>query len=142
MVSAQTIQALPDTTAAVNGLTVGTTSSLASNDNLNRTLLVIGTTPGDVILSVFILNANGRVTIAPNTAAFTCSLTFKICDVNNPTNCSSVTTIIVVTPQVTATDLSPNITIFQNTMHGTTNLKLQLRLVNYWEPRQTAVKCW
>ena len=83
MVSAQGIQALAYTTAAVNGLTGGTTSSLASNDKLNGTLMVNWNNSGDVILlgvivpAGFILNANGTVTIAPNTAAGTSNSPIK-----------------------------------------------------------------
>ncbi len=96
------IVAVADITAAVNGLTGGTTTALTSNDNLNGTPVVIGTAPGNVTLTGttvptgLTLNANGTVTIAPNTAAGNYSLTYQICEVSHPTNCSSVTSTIVV----------------------------------------------
>ena len=96
------ILAVADTTAPVNGLTGGSTTALTLNDLLGGAPVVIGTVPGNVTLTGvtiptgMTLNANGVVTVAPNTAAGNYSLTYKICEVTNPTNCSSVTSIIVV----------------------------------------------
>jgi gliding motility-associated-like protein len=42
------------------------------------------------------LNANGTITIAPGTPAGTYTITYRICEVLNPTNCDTVTTTIVV----------------------------------------------
>ncbi len=100
--STHPILAVVDNTPAVNGLTGGTTPALTLNDNLNGTPVVIGIAPGNVTLTGvtvptgLTLNANGTVTIAPNTPAGNYSLTYKICEVTNPTNCSSVTSTIVV----------------------------------------------
>ena len=103
------IIAVTDTTTAVNGLTGGTTStSLTSNDTLNGAQVVIGSVPGNITLSGvtvptgLTLNANGTVTVAPNTPAGNYSVTYKICEVSNPTNCSSVTSIIVVSAPAAA----------------------------------------
>ncbi|WP_395051766.1 ice-binding family protein [Flavobacterium sp.] len=96
------ILAVADTTTAVNGSTGGVTTSLTLNDRLGGVPVVIGTAPGDVTLSGvtvptgLTLNANGTVTVAPNTAAGNYSLTYKICEVTNPTNCSTATSKIVV----------------------------------------------
>jgi hypothetical protein len=96
------IIAVAETTAAINGVTGGTTTSLTSNDTLNGTPVVIGTAAGNVTLTGLTvptgltLNANGTVTIAPNTAVGNYSLTYSICEFSNPTNCSSVTSTIVV----------------------------------------------
>jgi hypothetical protein len=105
--------AVADTTAPVNGSTGGNTTSLTLNDKLGGAPVVIGTAPGNVILTGvtvpagLTLNANGTVTIAPNTPLGNYSLTYKICEVTNPANCSSVTSIIVVSaaPVVTSPDL-------------------------------------
>ena len=102
------ILVVADTTAAVNGLTGGNTTALTLNDLLNNTAVVIGTAPGNVILTGvtvpagLTLNANGTVTIAPNTAAGNYNLTYRICEVTNPTNCSTVTSVIVVAPPAPA----------------------------------------
>ena len=88
------------------GLTGGSTPALTSNDLLDGNPVVIGTAPGNVTLSGvtvptgMTLNANGTVTIAPHTAAGNYSLTYKICEVTNPTNCSTTTSIIVVAAPV------------------------------------------
>ena len=97
------ILAVADTTTAVNGLTGGVTTSLTLNDRLGGVPVVIGTAPGNVTLSGvtvptgLTLNANGTVTIAPNTPAGNYSLTYKICEVTNPSNCSTVTSTVTVT---------------------------------------------
>ncbi len=106
VVSAAVIVAVVDNTPAVNGQTGGTTPSLTLNDLLNGNPVVIGTASGNVILTGvtvplgFVLNPNGTVTIAPNTPAGSYNLTYKICEVSNPTNCSSVTSAIVVSAAV------------------------------------------
>ena len=108
------IVAVADTTAPVNGSTGGNTAALILNDRLNGVRVVIGTAPGNVTLtgitvpSGMILNANGTVTVAQNTPAGNYSLTYKICEVTNPANCSSVTSIIVVTAPAAA---NPDLTI-------------------------------
>jgi uncharacterized repeat protein (TIGR01451 family) len=100
--SSPVIVAVADTTAAINGSTGGTTAALTSNDTLNGIPVVIGTTPGAVTLTGITvpagltLNANSTVTIAPNTPAGDYSVTYEICEVADPTNCSSVTSTIVV----------------------------------------------
>jgi gliding motility-associated-like protein/uncharacterized repeat protein (TIGR01451 family) len=96
------IIAVVEIEAAINGLTGGTTLPLTLNDLLNGAPVVIGTAPGNVSLTGvtvpagFTLNANGTITIAPNTPAGNYSVTYRICEVSNPTNCSSVTSTIVV----------------------------------------------
>ena len=106
--------AVADTTAPVNGLTGGNTVALTLNDSLNGILVVIGTAPGNVILTGItvpagmILNANGTITVAPNTPAGNYSLIYKICEVTNPANCSSVTSIVVVTAPAA---VNPDLTI-------------------------------
>jgi len=135
VVAAPVILAVADTTSAINGATGGTTPALTLNDKLNGTPVVIGTAPGNVILSGtfvptgLILNANGTVTVAPNTATGTYGLTYRICEVNNPTNCSSVTSIIVVSAEAPGADLSPKTTLSPNIMHGTTQFKVTIKVM-------------
>ncbi|OXB06019.1 hypothetical protein B0A72_08415 [Flavobacterium pectinovorum] len=91
------------TTAVVNGVLGGTTESLIANDTLNGNLVIIGTNPGEVKLSAvtlptgFVLNSDGTVTVPANTPAGNYNVEYKICEINNPTNCDSATSIIVVT---------------------------------------------
>ncbi|OXB04119.1 hypothetical protein B0A81_16710, partial [Flavobacterium plurextorum] len=96
------IDAVTETTASINGFTGGTTPALTSNDKLNGAAVVIGTNPGEVKLTPvdvptgLTLNADGTVTVAPNTPAGNYNLTYKICEVTNPDNCDEVTSIVVV----------------------------------------------
>ena len=91
------------TTTVVNGVVGGTTESLVANDTLNGSPVVIGTKPGNVTLSAvtlptgFVLNADGTVTVPANTPAGNYNVEYKICEINNPTNCDSATSVIVVT---------------------------------------------
>ena len=112
-VTAPIIDAVVDTTAPINGTTGGTTPALTANDTLNGNPVVIGTAPGNVVLTAvtvptgLTLNPNGTVTIAPNTPAGTYSVTYTICEVTNPTNCDTVTSSVV----VILTDFTPTIDI-------------------------------
>jgi uncharacterized repeat protein (TIGR01451 family) len=99
---APVIIAVTDTTEGINGSIGGTTAALTPNDTFNGAPVIIGTAAGNVTLTGLTvpagltLNANGTVTIAPNTAAGNYSLTYQICEFGSPTNCSSVTSTIVV----------------------------------------------
>ena len=107
VVSAPSIDAVVDITTPINGLTGGNTDPLTNNDTLNGDPVVIGTQPGNVILTGLsvplglTLNTNGTVTIAPNTPAGDYLVEYQICDANNSTNCDSVTSTI----QVSAPDI-------------------------------------
>ncbi|MFH7009016.1 gliding motility-associated C-terminal domain-containing protein, partial [Flavobacterium plurextorum] len=96
------IDAVTETTASINGFTGGTTPALTLNDKLNGAAVVIGTNPGEVKLTPvdvptgLTLNADGTVTVAANTPAKNYDVIYKICEVNNPTNCDEVTSIVVV----------------------------------------------
>ncbi len=97
------INAVSETTAAINGTTGGTTTSLTANDTLNGVAVVIGSAAGQVKLTSvtiptgFTLNSNGTVTVAANTAAGNYNVTYKITEITNPTNSSTATSIIPVT---------------------------------------------
>jgi len=109
VVTAPQIDAVTETTAPINGLSGGTTPSLVANDTLNGNPVVIGSNPGQVTLTEIIipsgltLNPDGTVTVAPNTPAGNYNVEYRICEVTNPSNCDTVTSIIVVsTPAIDA----------------------------------------
>ncbi|MFB0904870.1 MAG: ice-binding family protein, partial [Nonlabens sp.] len=103
------IIAVTETTAAINGNTGGSTPALTTNDTLNGLAVTIGTAPGNVKMTtgtlpagITVNTATGIVTVAPNTPAGSYPITYTICEVSNPTNCSTVTsTIVVSTPGIT-----------------------------------------
>jgi len=104
VVGTPVINAVEETTKTeVNGVVGGTTESLVTNDTLNGNPVIIGTKPGNVTLSEvtlptgFVLNADGTVTVPANTPIGNYSVEYKICEVNNPTNCDSANSVIAVT---------------------------------------------
>jgi hypothetical protein len=108
------IDAITETTDAINGTIGGTTPSLTTNDTLNGIPVVIGTSPGNVTLTAvsfpigLTLNtATGQVTVAANTPAGTYPVVYSICDVNNIGVCDTVTSYIV----VVIADFTPTIDI-------------------------------
>ncbi|WP_264565610.1 gliding motility-associated C-terminal domain-containing protein [Flavobacterium sp. N3904] len=117
VVSTSVIDAVTETTPSINGLPGGTTATLVANDTLNGSPVVIGTNPGQVTLTGvtvptgLTLNADGTVTIAPNTAAGNYSIEYKICEVTNPANCDTVISTVVVSTSVidTVTETTPSI---------------------------------
>ncbi|WP_343696710.1 gliding motility-associated C-terminal domain-containing protein [Flavobacterium sp.] len=106
VVGATVIDAVTETTASINGNTGGTTAALTANDTLNGNPVVIGTSAGQVTLTAvsvpagLTLNANGTVTVAPNTPAGTYDVEYTICEVTNPGNCDTVISKVVVTAGV------------------------------------------
>ncbi|MFH7040688.1 hypothetical protein ACHRVY_22390, partial [Flavobacterium plurextorum] len=82
--------------------TGGNSTALTANDTLNGNPVVIGTSPGQVSLTAvtvpagLTLNADGTVTVAPNTPAGNYTVEYTICEVTNPTNCSTVSSTVVV----------------------------------------------
>jgi hypothetical protein len=101
------IDAITETTPAINGYTGGTTSSLTSNDTLNGLAVSIGTASGDVTMTTGTLpdgitvdTATGIVTVAPNTAAGYYPISYTICEVDNTSNCNTVTSTIVVSAPI------------------------------------------
>ncbi|AZJ34000.1 gliding motility-associated C-terminal domain-containing protein [Tenacibaculum singaporense] len=114
-VSAPVIDAVTETTTPVNGLPGGTTSALTANDTLNGSPVTVGTNPGDVTVTPvtvptgLTLNSDGTVTVAANTPAGSYNVEYTICEVNNPTNCDTVTSVVEVTgaPIIATDDLTP-----------------------------------
>ncbi|MFM9824691.1 MAG: hypothetical protein ACKVOD_00960, partial [Flavobacterium sp.] len=98
------ILAVVDTPSVLPGTN---TPSVIANDTVNGVQAVIGTAPGQVTLTStpngpLTMNADGTITVAANTTAGSYQIIYKICEVTNPTNCSSVTSIITVTAPVIA----------------------------------------
>ncbi|WP_366184703.1 ice-binding family protein [Flavobacterium ovatum] len=106
-VAAPGIDAVTETTPAINGNTGGTTTALTSNDTLNGNSVVIGTSPGNVTMTTGVLptgitvnTATGIVTVAANTPAGYYPISYTICEVNNTGNCDTVTSTIVVSAPI------------------------------------------
>jgi hypothetical protein len=98
-VTAPGIAAVTDSPSALAGTN---TPSVIGNDTLNGAQAVIGTAPGQVKLTStpngpLTMNADGTITVASNTAAGSYPITYTICEVSNPTNCSTVTSNVTVT---------------------------------------------
>ena len=101
-VTAALIDAKDDTSSAINGVSGATNVvNVFSNDTLNATLI----DPTKVTLTQTVadpsgaltLNSDGSVNVAAGTPSGTYSLTYKICEKLNPTNCD---TAIVTVPVV------------------------------------------
>ncbi|MFK8289853.1 gliding motility-associated C-terminal domain-containing protein, partial [Capnocytophaga canimorsus] len=101
VVSPSDLEAVPDDFSAtpIGGTDGGKTSSVLTNDKLNGTPL----NPSDVTLtwgtipSGFTPNADGTITVVPNTPAGTYTLTYTICEKLNPSNCKTTTVKVLVT---------------------------------------------
>ncbi|WP_367755591.1 gliding motility-associated C-terminal domain-containing protein [Flavobacterium sp. WC2430] len=91
-VVAAPIDAVSDIGGPINGATGGTVPSVLTNDTLNG----VPVKPLDVVLTStpngpLTVNADGTVSIAPNTPARDYTVTYTICEVLNPTNCDTAT---------------------------------------------------
>jgi CshA-type fibril repeat protein len=98
-VPAPSVVATTDTPSVLPGTN---TPSVILNDTINGTQAVIGTSSGQVTLTStpngpLTMNADGTITVAANTLAGSYPITYTICEVSNPTNCSSVTSNVTVT---------------------------------------------
>ncbi|WP_370455693.1 beta strand repeat-containing protein, partial [Flavobacterium sp. LC2016-23] len=113
VVTAPGIDAVADNLGSINGNAGGiTTVSLIAGDTVNGAQAVIGTNPGEVKLTVttpiptgLTINTNGTVTVAANTPAGSYNLEYTICEINNPGNCDTATSTIVVTAGVLVANL-------------------------------------
>lgn len=86
------IEAITDRPSALPGTN---TASVINNDALNGAPAVIGTAAGQVTLystanEPLTMNPDGVITVASNTAAGIYPITYTICEVSNPTSCSTV----------------------------------------------------
>ncbi|RUT70916.1 gliding motility-associated C-terminal domain-containing protein [Flavobacterium cupreum] len=131
VVTAPSIDAVAENLGSINGNSGGTTTvSLIADDTVNGSQAVIGTNPGDVKLTVttpiptgLTINTNGTVTVAANTPAGTYNLEYTICEINNPGNCDTATSTVVVTaPSIDA--VAENLGSINGNSGGTTTVSL------------------
>ncbi|MFN7100423.1 MAG: gliding motility-associated C-terminal domain-containing protein, partial [Flavobacterium sp.] len=90
------------------------TPSVVANDTLDGSPVVIGTNPGQVTLTGvtvpagLTLNADGTITVNPNTASGTYTVVYEICEVGaNPVNCEQGTVTVVVNNPIVANNDTP-----------------------------------
>ena len=123
VVGAPEIKANADTFTITNGANGGTTSSVLTNDSLNGQLnpsttsvtLTWNTVPAGIQT-----NTDGTLTVPAGTASGTYTITYTICEVLNPGNCSTATTTIVVSaPEIKAN--ADTFTITNGANGGTTS---------------------
>ena len=123
VVGAPEIKANADTFTITNGANGGTTSSVLTNDSLNGQLnpsttsvtLTWNTVPAGIQT-----NTDGTLTVPAGTASGTYTVTYTICEVLNPGNCSTATTTIVVgAPEIKAN--ADTFTITNGANGGTTS---------------------
>jgi gliding motility-associated-like protein len=94
------IDAVNDAGSSVNGKTGGTSfTNVLSNDTLNGVAVVAGdvTTTFVSATSPGITLSGTNVVVAPGTSAGNYTLTYRICELLNPTNCDQATVTIPVT---------------------------------------------
>ncbi|MCC9071586.1 DUF11 domain-containing protein [Flavobacterium sp. F-65] len=110
------INAVTETEGPINGSAGGTTRSLIDNDTLDGRTVVIGVNSGHVVLTLvsipagLTLNPDGTVTVGLNTPAGFYDVQYTICEVSNPGNCATITSVVhVVGAHVDANDDSATI---------------------------------
>ena len=95
------LEAKPDDLGTIAGLSGGTTTATVFENDLRGTTpinpsevnLTWGTAPAHIAT-----NTNGTITVLPNTPAGTYTISYTICEKDNPTNCSTaIATVKVVT---------------------------------------------
>ena len=101
VVVAPKLEAKPDDLGTIAGLSGGTTTATVFKNDLRSTTpinpsevnLTWGTAPAHMAT-----NTNGTITVLPNTPAGTYTISYTICEKDNPTNCSTaIATVKVVT---------------------------------------------
>ncbi|MCC9074470.1 gliding motility-associated C-terminal domain-containing protein [Flavobacterium sp. F-65] len=109
VVEAAIIEAIADdyTATPINGKNGGTTTSVLTNDTLNGLVLVPSEVnlTGVTVPTGLTLNADGTITVDPNTPTGNYEVTYRICEKLNPSNCDSTTaTVVVATTVIEAND--------------------------------------
>ena len=101
VVVAPKLEAKPNDLGTIGGLSGGTTTATVFENDLRGTTpinpsevnLTWGTAPAHIAT-----NTNGTITVLPNTPAGTYTISYTICEKDNPTNCSTaIATVKVVT---------------------------------------------
>ncbi|MBE7635109.1 hypothetical protein F7642_12320, partial [Tenacibaculum finnmarkense genomovar ulcerans] len=94
------IEAIADNFAAINGKEGGKTSSLLGDDTLNGQPVVIGdvnlSVAGPLPTGLTLDTLTGEIIVAEGTAAGDYNVEYTICEKLNPSNCSKVTSKVVV----------------------------------------------
>ena len=123
VVGAPEIKANADTFTITNGANGGTTSSVLTNDSLNGQLnpsTTSVTLTWNIVPAGVQTNTDGTLTIPAGTASGTYTVTYTICEVLNPGNCSTATTTVVVgAPEIKAN--TDTFTITNGANGGTTS---------------------
>ncbi len=106
------IAAIPETYAAINGLTGGVTTTVLGSDTLNGVAVVatdVTIAPGAVLDPLGVAStaltldpATGLITVAANTPAGIYTVAYAICEILNPTNCANTVETVTVAPAVIA----------------------------------------
>ena len=115
------IAAIPETYPPVNGATGGSLPSILGSDTLNGAIV----DPADIDLTVdailgpdgtpstaLTVNPDGTIDVAPGTPTGDYTVEYTICEITNPTNCSSVSetiTVLPASPQLGVTKSATNI---------------------------------
>ncbi|MGG6461835.1 OmpA family protein [Solilutibacter silvestris] len=118
-VTAAPIDAVDDnySSTPINGINGGSTPTVLANDTLNGqpvkaadVTLTPGTAPTTASGGI-VMNADGTITVKPNTPAGTYTYSYKICEKLNPTNCDTANATVVVSaaPIVATPDSYPGI---------------------------------
>ena len=121
-----TSKSLKTTAVADNpSVSAGTnTPSVVDNDISNGAQAVIGTDSGQVTLTFtnsapLTMNPDGTITVDANASLGTYPITYTICEVSKPTNCSTVTSTVTVTAlAIAAVNDSYNLDCATNTTLG------------------------
>ena len=126
LVIAAPIVANDDNYGEVNGYTGQTLSNVLDNDLLDGLPVV----PGEVTITstpteYLTVNADGTVDVIAGTPVGTHTITYTICEVLNPDNCSTAI-VTVVTREFP--DVTPNITAAPNIMNGKTDFRIEIRV--------------
>ena len=111
VVGAPAIQANGDTFTITNGANGGTTSSVLTNDSLNGQLnpsTTSVTLTWNIVPAGIQTNTDGTLTVPAGTASGTYTVTYTICEVLNPGNCSTATTTVVVHRTAVAVPVAVN----------------------------------
>ena len=99
-ISAAVIEAINDNFTPINGYDGGTTVSVLVNDSLNsqpiNPLDVTLTPSASPLPGSITMNSDGTVTVSSNTPAGIYAYPYQICEVINPSNCSTAVATITV----------------------------------------------
>nr|MBU3862530.1 hypothetical protein [Flavobacterium sp. MC2016-06] len=98
------IDAVTETTTAINGNIGGTTTALTANDTLNGNPVTVGTSAGEVSFTLvstlpagLTMNADQTITVASGTVSGSYEVEYTICDNDHASNCDTVKSYITVT---------------------------------------------